>query len=229
MESSGATEILSIGEWIQSRRNAMGMTRADLARRVGCAEVTIKKIEKDERKPSGQIAELLAEHLLIPAMLHEKFLQMCRGGYMAAPGLLVNELRIPPYLQQGEFPSQKPYHFVMRNRELDHLKSYLEQTRRGDGLPVFILGDAGSGKTTLMAEFAWQAQEWIPDLLVACGQCNAQSGVGDPYRPFRDILAMLTGDMDVVGPLSVETANRLFASGLRSPTWFGQLLHTAHT
>ena len=197
MESSGTTEFVSIGEWIHRRRNAMGMTRADLARRVGCAEVTIKKIERDERKPSGQIAELLAEHLAIPDLQREKFLQMCRGSHVTAPGLRVNELRIPPYLQQGEFPSQKPYHFVKRNRELGQLKSYLEQTQRGDGLPVFILGDAGSGKTTLMAEFARQAQEWIPDLLVACGQCNAQSGVGDPYRPFRDILAMLTGDMDV--------------------------------
>lgn len=197
MESSGATEFVSIGEWIQSRRNAMGMTRADLARRVGCAEVTIKKIERDERKPSGQIAGLLAEHLAIPELQREKFLQMCRGSRVTAPSLRMNELRIPPYLQQREFPSQMPYHFVKRNRELGQLKSYLEQTQRGDGLPVFILGDAGSGKTTLMAEFAREAQEWIPDLLVACGQCNAQSGVGDPYRPFRDILAMLTGDMDV--------------------------------
>ncbi len=197
MESSGTAEIVSIGEWIQHRRTAMGMTRAGLARKVGCAEVTIKKIEKDERKPSAQIAELLAEHLLIPDMQREKFLQMCRGSYVAASGLRMDELRIPPFLQQGEYSSQKPYQFVKRNRELDRLNSYLEQTRRGDGLPVFILGDAGSGKTTLMAEFAWQAQERIPDLLVACGQCNAQSGVGDPYRPFRDILAMLTGDMEV--------------------------------
>ena len=93
MESSGTTEFVSIGEWIQRRRNAMGMTRADLARRVGCAEVTIKKIERDERKPSGQIAELLAEHLAIPDLQREKFLQMCRGSHVTAPGLRVNELR----------------------------------------------------------------------------------------------------------------------------------------
>ncbi len=197
MDNNEAVEIVSIGVWIQRRRNAMGMTRADLARRVGCAEVTIKKIEKDERKPSAQIAELLAEHLVIPDIQRQKFLQMCRGSYVAAPGLRTNELLVPRYLQQGEFPSQKPYQFVKRNRELDRLKSYLEQTQSGDGLPVFIVGEAGSGKTTLMAEFAQQALEWIPDLLVACGQCNAQSGVGDPYRPFRDILAMLTADKDV--------------------------------
>ena len=72
MVSSGTTEIISIGEWIQRRRNAMGMTRADLAHRVGCAEVTIKKIERDERKPSGQIAELLAEHLAHPRLATRK-------------------------------------------------------------------------------------------------------------------------------------------------------------
>jgi len=38
-----------------------------LAQRVGCAGVTIRKIETDERRPSRQIAERLADVLADPA------------------------------------------------------------------------------------------------------------------------------------------------------------------
>ncbi len=47
-----------------------------------------------------------------------------------------------------------------------------------------------------MDEFARRAMEAHPDLLVATGNCNAYSGVGDPYLPFREVLAMLTGDVE---------------------------------
>ncbi|NIP28426.1 MAG: helix-turn-helix transcriptional regulator, partial [Phycisphaerae bacterium] len=53
-------EIVSFGEWVQQRRKVLRFTRNQLARRIGCAAVTIKKIERDERRPSRQIAELLA-------------------------------------------------------------------------------------------------------------------------------------------------------------------------
>jgi ABC-type multidrug transport system ATPase subunit len=43
-----------------------------------------------------------------------------------------------------------------------------------------LLGPNGAGKTTLMREFARIAQEAHRDLLVAGGQCNAQTGPGDP-------------------------------------------------
>src|SRR5258705_10662838 len=55
----------SFGQWLKQRRKALDLTREDLARRIGCAAVTLYKIEADERRPSKQIAELLAEHLNI--------------------------------------------------------------------------------------------------------------------------------------------------------------------
>ena len=45
----------SFGYWVRRRRKALGLTQAELARRVGCAEVTIQKIEADERRPSARL------------------------------------------------------------------------------------------------------------------------------------------------------------------------------
>ncbi len=47
----------SFGHWLQQRRKALGLTQADLAHLVGCATVTIHKVESEERRPSKAIAE----------------------------------------------------------------------------------------------------------------------------------------------------------------------------
>jgi transcriptional regulator with XRE-family HTH domain len=216
METGEIDQILSFGDWIQHRRQVMGLTRADLAQKVGCAVITIKKIERDERKPSPQIAELLALHLAIPNSLRAEFMQRARGFFVASPNDHKAELRIPTFLQQDTTTAQPgTYPFVERQRELDGLEKHLQRALAGDGLPVFIFGDAGSGKTSLMTEFARRAMEINPELLVAGGQCNAQSGLGDPYRPFRDILGMLAGDMDtswLMGRYNRQDALRIWSS-----------------
>jgi len=53
--------LFSFGEWLKQRRSALLLSREDLARQVGCAEVTLRKIEADERRPSLAIAEALGE------------------------------------------------------------------------------------------------------------------------------------------------------------------------
>jgi len=85
----------SFGYWVRRRRKALDLTQAELARRVGCAEVTIQKIEADERRPSRQIAELLAEQLAIPADERAAFLQ-CARAELGADRLVTP---IPPIAQ----------------------------------------------------------------------------------------------------------------------------------
>lgn len=53
----------SFGQWVKQRRKALDMTQEELARRVGCAVITILKVEAGQRRPSTQIAELLAQQL----------------------------------------------------------------------------------------------------------------------------------------------------------------------
>src|SRR5215468_5919412 len=73
------TETHSFGYWVRRRRKALDLTQAELAKRTGCAEVTIRRIEADERRPSQQLAALLAEQLQIPAEQRTAFLKAARA------------------------------------------------------------------------------------------------------------------------------------------------------
>lgn len=83
--------------------------------------------------------------------------------------------------------------FVGRERELGRLEAFLGRALAGHGQVAFVSGEAGSGKTVLVEEFARRAQGGDRQLRVAFGNCNAQSGAGDPYLPFREVLGVLTG------------------------------------
>ncbi|MFN2166518.1 MAG: ATP-binding protein, partial [Anaerolineae bacterium] len=58
-----------------------------------------------------------------------------------------------------------------------------------------------------------RAQELIPELIVANGNCSAYTGAGDPYLPFREILGLLTGDIEAhwaAATITQEHARRLW-------------------
>ncbi len=64
---------------LKQRRKALDLTQDDLARLVGCAAVTIQKIEEGRRRPSKHVAALLADHLAIAEEEREAFLRLARG------------------------------------------------------------------------------------------------------------------------------------------------------
>jgi DNA-binding SARP family transcriptional activator len=118
----------------------------------------------------------------------------------------------PPAFLEGEVRVEQPV-FVARERELAQLEGHLEAALSGRGKVVFVTGEAGSGKTTLIQEFARRAQEAHPDLVVASGNCNAYTGIGDPYLPFREILELLTGNVEArwaAGAITGDHARRLW-------------------
>jgi len=69
----------SFGYWLRRRRKARDLTQQELARQVGCALETIRKIETDARRPSRQMAERLADCLRIPSEERVAFLQVARA------------------------------------------------------------------------------------------------------------------------------------------------------
>jgi tetratricopeptide (TPR) repeat protein len=102
--------------------------------------------------------------------------------------------------------------FVARESQLEQLDGYLNSALAGQGQVCFVTGEAGSGKTALVAEFARRSEEAHKDLVIAIGNCNAQSGIGDPYMPFREVLGLLTGDVEAKltqGAITKKSADRL--------------------
>lgn len=96
---------------------------------------------------------------------------------------------------------------VGREYELKHMEVLLAATVAGRGRTCFISGDAGSGKSTLVQEYVSRALN-NRKVVVAIGSCYAMHGISDPYLPFVEIIAALTGD-DVGSKLSGRAAGRL--------------------
>ncbi|MFC2031260.1 BTAD domain-containing putative transcriptional regulator, partial [Chloroflexota bacterium] len=129
----------------------------------------------------------------------------------AEPGL-----KHPAFLESGdEELFHQPPVFVARERELVRLRGFLKRSLAGQGRVILVTGGPGRGKTALLGEFARQAMDAQPDLLVASGSCNAYSGIGDPYLPLREVMAMLTGEVETrwaAGTITREHAHRLWSS-----------------
>lgn len=127
------------------------------------------------------------------------------------PSAGIGGVEIPSFFRGGRIEVQKPV-FVAREAELGQLNKHLELVSNGQGRVVFITGEAGSGKTVLVQEFTQRALEAKEELIVATGYCNAFTGIGDPYLPFREILGLLTGDVEdrwAAGAITDINAQRL--------------------
>ncbi len=101
----------------------------------------------------------------------------------------------PRFLLEGGDDASPPL-FVARDQELACLAAFADQAMEGTGRVAFVTGGPGQGKSALLDEFVRRAMRAHPELLVARGNCNAYAGAGDPYLPFRDVMAMLTGDLE---------------------------------
>lgn len=163
LESAGMTETASFGYWLRRRRKALDLTQEMLARRVGAAVVTIQKIEADERRPSRQLAELLADELVVPPEERAAFIAAARGERATT------HLNLPNSPTEGPVPepfgAQPPHNlplpptpFVGRAPELAETARLLGTTRL-----LTLTGPAGSGKTRLGLELARTVLPGFPD------------------------------------------------------------------
>ena len=71
-------QAVTFGQIVHERRGSQGLTQSELARRAGCAPITVRKIEADALRPSVQLAELLADALSIPDSEQLAFVQLAR-------------------------------------------------------------------------------------------------------------------------------------------------------
>src|SRR5579859_1661514 len=91
----------TFGTWLRQRRKALDLTQFDLADQVGCSVVTVRKIEADERRPSKQITERLADVLAISLEERPAFVTFARRtevapSEIALPRAAVGKHNLPP-------------------------------------------------------------------------------------------------------------------------------------
>jgi DNA-binding SARP family transcriptional activator/tetratricopeptide (TPR) repeat protein len=153
--------------------------------------------------------QALADELAIePSVETEALYQRIKAGDLGVPPAL------PAFLAAGaeDLRDGRPF-FALREREMAWLNKQLEGALSGHGGIAFMTGGPGRGKTALLDAFSDRALAAYPDLLIARGNCDAYAGFGDPYLPFRNIMAMLSGDVEgkwAAGSISTAHARRLW-------------------
>jgi DNA-binding SARP family transcriptional activator/pimeloyl-ACP methyl ester carboxylesterase/class 3 adenylate cyclase/predicted ATPase len=103
---------------------------------------------------------------------------------------------------------------VGREAELRTLERVLSEVMAGTRRVVFVTGEPGAGKTTLVESFLADA-EIGEALLVGRGQCIDNRGLGEPYLPILEAIGRL--GLGEHGALVVEQLRRF------APTWLVQL------
>jgi predicted ATPase/transcriptional regulator with XRE-family HTH domain len=168
--------------WLKQRRQALNLTQADLARCVGYSVAAIRKIEADERRPSRQVAELLADCLDIPLAERPTFLKVVRAelrverlgevtpasrlspqpepetSTLLPPHPSADQLRTQPASRHNLPTPSTP--LIGREHELASLAQLLQnpQCRL-----LTLVGPGGIGKTRLALEAASKQREGFAD------------------------------------------------------------------
>lgn len=152
-----ASQEISFGLWMRKRRKALDITQHELAQKVGCSDSLIFKIESDERRPSRQVAELLADHLEIPVEQHDLFLRVARqekrvDGLEPIPPLSEPKLAPVSRALKPKLPLALTS-FVGREHEL---RAVILQLQNPSCRLLNLTGPGGVGKTRLALEIAQQ-------------------------------------------------------------------------
>jgi predicted ATPase/DNA-binding winged helix-turn-helix (wHTH) protein len=107
-----------------------------------------------------------------------------------------------------------PVGLVGRDANLAQLHGWLERAMEGERQVVFITGEAGIGKTTLVESFLLSVSR-DPQIWIAHGQCLEQYGVGEAYLPALEALSRLCQEPG--REHLIELLRR------RAPTWLLQM------
>jgi DNA-binding winged helix-turn-helix (wHTH) protein/tetratricopeptide (TPR) repeat protein len=90
-------------------------------------------------------------------------------------------------------PQSAAVGFVGREHALAQMHTWLNKARGGDCQVVFVTGEAGIGKTTLVETFV-QSVASDPTVRICHGQCLEQYGMSEAYLPVLDAIRQLCLD-----------------------------------
>jgi len=145
----------TFGQWLKQRRKALDLTQQELARRVGCAAITIQKIEASERRPSKQIAALLAEHLGIAADERPAFVRLARMEAGArGPAMLSRVARRALWGLSPRHPTNLPAQPAPLIGRAQDVAAVRKRLLDDDVHLLTLVGPPGVGKTRLAIQVA---------------------------------------------------------------------------
>ena len=132
---------VSFGEWLRRQRRAAGLTQQQLAEQMNCSTITLRKIEAEERNPSAQLVDCLAEIFNIPQDERATFLRFARGDWHFAPTVQIQKApwRVPSTNLPIPLTS-----FIGREKEVEEIIQSVSKNRL-----VTLIGAGGVGKTRL--------------------------------------------------------------------------------
>jgi DNA-binding winged helix-turn-helix (wHTH) protein/tetratricopeptide (TPR) repeat protein len=113
----------------------------------------------------------------------------------------------PPIV--AEVKTQPSASFIGRADVIARLQRAWDQACRGQRAVVWVAGEPGVGKTTVIKRF----MEGLGGVALACGQCVEHYGAGEPYLPVLEALAELCRNDPALPALLRSVA----------PTWLLQL------
>jgi predicted ATPase/transcriptional regulator with XRE-family HTH domain len=154
------------GEWLRIRRKQLDLTQAELASRAGCSVPALRKIESGARRPSKQLAGLLARSLEIPSEDLTTFIKVARGELSIdrlSPSAQASGNNLQPAPKPSPTPGNLPgmlTPFIGRQPELAAIGKLLsDPTCR----LLTLAGSGGIGKTRLAIEVADCYRNLFPD------------------------------------------------------------------
>ncbi len=145
-------EDVSFGEWLKRQRSGRGLTQEQLAHQIGCATITLRKIEAEERRPSLPIIEQLTKIFEIPENEQKNFLKYARGDWTKAPGETAKETPWTRLQSGSKAKNNLPIQltsFIGREQEINEIKGSILEHRL-----VTLTGMGGVGKTRLSLQIA---------------------------------------------------------------------------
>lgn len=152
--------ITTFGQWVKQRRKELCLTQAELGQLVSCSSVMINKIEGDQRRPSIQVARLLAGHLKIAPNDRNAFISLARPDL---PAEQLDDAQPFDRLSVNRRPTNIPAPLTPLIGRAQEATAVCALLLHPDVRLVTLTGPGGVGKTRLGLQVARDLNEQFAD------------------------------------------------------------------
>jgi predicted ATPase len=183
-------EEISFGTWLRKQRRTLDLSQKIFASQVGCAEVTLRRIEAGTLKPSKELVSVLLQKLGIPEAEWPQWISFARG----LTGFPLSSFPSPKK-PKSNLPSSLTTFIGREEQQLEVIRLITKHRL------VSLIGSGGVGKTRLSIKIGEQVLEnyadgvWFVELASVLDPLHVPRvtaitlGLADePQRPVIEVL-----------------------------------------